>query len=1125
MRADFCTCERPLMTDMMNTIKRLATEIGPRPAATEEEQQAALFIADELEAAGLPAEIEEFQGAVSRKKTRLVCSALAVIVALVSLFASVLALPAVIIAVVCAALFTAEEMGKPILSKILDKGISQNVIARYVPAPAQNSGSSRRRKVVLVARTDSGTVQPELNGGLLSAMPILAKASRIGMIALPILLLLKALFFLHSTGVVFVITTVLLVLVCICAALPAISFILSKAGGLNDGANSSASGVAVMLEVARRVNGGDIEAQPVVHGARAAYEADLVPEGAQLVYENAAGAAFGDAFADSPEETLANQPAAPDERNIAEDSEAGRLLAAKAAIAAMTGKPVSETVSLDFNQPASEDVAQQKVAPAGAVVAGAAAAVPAAIAVGAAAGFTVDAAAGEIVNTAETVESLVESGRPQEMPLPEETPVFAPAKKEIPSWFSAGRAAARRTEEPVDTAAFRRNSHAAALEAAEQRLNALAQVEEESIVAPSAEERLQQLQEVAQNVQAPQYDRELVAAVEPEPETLAQEATLPAQAQPVEQAPVDRPFIAMTDFAVSPLVKEEPEAVQEQPIQDRVIAPTVVTTSVASEVELPAIDSFADEIEEVEAPVEEPVVAEPAPVSLDYFMAAAMGGAAGDTVIIQPVSAETRQELVLPDLSATGTIPVVDLQKQRAPLAEAAESGQSAARSLLTMLPSIDPEAPEQPDLRASLPSLSGAFMRVPSPNSPSLSLQFEPIAGATGSFAPVAEALAMDVEDDEDLFIDDADDSDFEENYTETGAFAGPEYVDMPKQRGLGIFDKLFSRNKKEDDIVPSGWADDDYATPASASQSGWEDAYEEDEYAYEDDEYEYEDDYEYEYEDDDYDDEEWEGGAFSGKLSGVASRVRGAIPAGKGGNKEPRGHGRGRGAQEEMPYEQDEYVDQEPVDDRASRRAARRSEQDELARVYQMIASRYEASAEGAAEAVTPDYSMDSAALNDDAQQQISAFRASGIDTEVWFVALGAETDCHAGITNFIEEHQQELRGAVIVELDSLGAGVLTSVTKEGILRPTSASSRMRRYITRASQSSGVPVETASILWGESAASTALHKGVQAMHLAGMDGAKPALYAQADDVAENIDPEILAENANFVVEILKNI
>ena len=43
--------------------------------------------------------------------------------------------------------------------------------------------------------------------------------------------------------------------------------------------------------------------------------------------------------------------------------------------------------------------------------------------------------------------------------------------------------------------------------------------------------------------------------------------------------------------------------------------------------------------------------------------------------------------------------------------------------------------------------------------------------------------------------------------------------------------------------------------------------------------------------------------------------------------------------------------------------------------------------------------------------------------------------------------------------------------------------------------------------------------------MHLVGIEGGKPALYAQANDMMENIDEETLRSNADFVMELLKNI
>ena len=43
--------------------------------------------------------------------------------------------------------------------------------------------------------------------------------------------------------------------------------------------------------------------------------------------------------------------------------------------------------------------------------------------------------------------------------------------------------------------------------------------------------------------------------------------------------------------------------------------------------------------------------------------------------------------------------------------------------------------------------------------------------------------------------------------------------------------------------------------------------------------------------------------------------------------------------------------------------------------------------------------------------------------------------------------------------------------------------------------------------------------------MSIAGMDGSKPAFFAQGDDVLENVDPDTLYRNSDFVMELLKNI
>ena len=159
------------------------------------------------------------------------------------------------------------------------------------------------------------------------------------------------------------------------------------------------------------------------------------------------------------------------------------------------------------------------------------------------------------------------------------------------------------------------------------------------------------------------------------------------------------------------------------------------------------------------------------------------------------------------------------------------------------------------------------------------------------------------------------------------------------------------------------------------------------------------------------------------------------------------------------------------------------------------------------------------------DDELNQIYQFRNPDIKTEVWFVALGSDLVQNAGMKAFVEAHASELRGAFIVEVDALGAGELSIIEHEGTLKPSRTSSRMKRYMRKASQASGVKLGNASILWEESAASYATKHGLQAMHLVGMKDGKPAYLGQQDDVAENIEDGKLESNLRFLMELLKNI
>lgn len=98
-------------------------------------------------------------------------------------------------------------------------------------------------------------------------------------------------------------------------------------------------------------------------------------------------------------------------------------------------------------------------------------------------------------------------------------------------------------------------------------------------------------------------------------------------------------------------------------------------------------------------------------------------------------------------------------------------------------------------------------------------------------------------------------------------------------------------------------------------------------------------------------------------------------------------------------------------------------------------------------------------------DFDQQIQEFHNASINMEVWMVALGSEIDENAGIKAFLLEHAQELRGAIIIDIEGLGAGELSLVNSEGVIRKSQTSSRMKRYVRSAANKLGVVIPSVDI------------------------------------------------------------
>lgn len=1101
------------MPEILDHVAYLSQQIGPRPAGTEEEQQAALYITEQMQKdAGLSAVIEDFSGASNADVPRAVCCGITLLVGILSIPFPVLVLPAVVVTLITCALFAAEALDRPVLSKVFARGVSQNVVAKYEPGYTSEAGGSRRRKIVLVAHYDSGKVRAELKPPLIGMLPILRWASFGAMVFVPLLLLVRAVFFSSATGVTEIVFNVLLIIALVLVLLPIVEALAHKFAAYNEAANCNASGVAVLLEVARRIGRGRVseaelaarEGDAAIHGEEVARAAGLVPEGAELVYEVSG----------------VNPP------EISPQTEENRLAAAKAAIASLTGKPVAGRGTSDISEhlvqikepplmnPTPDDIhvlhdetrealmtippdtVQTALENAGIVIQGDVAGIAAQ---GAA---SMGSAAGNVA-----------------ISMPE----TSSADDGVPDWFKKAQAKAKK---PKEEKAVPRSRFADALNTAEQESHARLAASMGS--AETSGQGFVDRQGLggqsfaqAENEQAVRTGGGIPGQSGTNPANAAGVAVL-AEGTEQDQAP-SAPQSSATPATGAPSPVLAPDATHAMPPLDiSDLRPGEIPPM--SNISMPSfLDPSKVQAEKLEARGE--VQRTDSRMNVNALTAddvdqlssqgiSVLDPAMNDAGLTAPASplndspqdeagVRHRRPIVLPDIGAPSAnlSAITELPKQRAPLADAGTSGKSTAKSLLTMLPAIDPSqdalagagqdesaanaSAGRPDLRAALPSLSGALPR-PADSAVNVAGSFMP-AGATGAFAPVGDELLENVHP-EDIYVDDADDSAYDEEMTDMGAFAGSGYVEMPKSRAHRLFDRFRKRKSKDEEAsTPQEWleVDDEFdAREVGAARGGWESFREEDaagvytDDAFQDDSFtgyaqndqyapqQSNDPYSYD-EPDDFDDDSpspqerrrWNGGGFSRRRMG----------------------------QPDDAFELDEFDDAMPEMQSDLTPSLELAEPSELNQIYQ--------------------------------------FRNPDINTEVWFVALGSEMALHGGMRAFLAEHNQDLKGSIIIDIGALGVGDLCMIEREGMYRKSKTSSRMKRYTRKASQGTGLSVGSASILWDDSAASVAIKQGFQAMHIVGMDGAKPAYFAQSDDVLENVNEGELSNNADFIMEMLKNI
>lgn len=141
-----------------------------------------------------------------------------------------------------------------------------------------------------------------------------------------------------------------------------------------------------------------------------------------------------------------------------------------------------------------------------------------------------------------------------------------------------------------------------------------------------------------------------------------------------------------------------------------------------------------------------------------------------------------------------------------------------------------------------------------------------------------------------------------------------------------------------------------------------------------------------------------------------------------------------------------------------------------------------------------------------------------------DIWFVALGASALDHAGMRSFLSKHRRDVRGAFVVNLDCVGAGDLTVLTREGADVPRRSDRRLGRLLANAARDLHVEMGQARYDWTSTDAHPAMRSSMRAATIMGLnENGLPALSRTLDDVAENVSGDQAHAVAEIVTEMIR--
>ena len=140
-----------------------------------------------------------------------------------------------------------------------------------------------------------------------------------------------------------------------------------------------------------------------------------------------------------------------------------------------------------------------------------------------------------------------------------------------------------------------------------------------------------------------------------------------------------------------------------------------------------------------------------------------------------------------------------------------------------------------------------------------------------------------------------------------------------------------------------------------------------------------------------------------------------------------------------------------------------------------------------------------------------------------DIWFVATGASECGNAGMKAFLDEHRDKLRGVFLINLESIGAGTLATLTTEGRNRVLKGDRRIGGLVSRVSADFHQEFARVEMPHEATDAYAAMELSLRSLTIAGVDETGFALSHTGDDQPYNVDPENVSRVADVVTEVIR--